>query len=145
MIVNLYKNMSENEKLSKALQPITEVEGTLKSEISILTPIIELSGIDSYIRDVNYCYIPDFRRYYYVTNTIVVGTNIVQFELEVDVLMSFGSEILNNYAVIGRNEYDYNMELRDVNIPTYCQTSIRYINFPSAFNTFKLVVPIMGN
>lgn len=145
MIIVLYNNTSENIEMFKSITQLTQLEGTLKSDVSILSPSIEVSGIDSIVNQVNYCFIPDFNRFYFVTNIIITGKNLVTLELDVDVLMSHAAQIVENYAVIERQEYVYNMQLRDVNIPTYNQTQIEYINFPTSFTDFSLIIPILGN
>lgn len=145
MIINLYQNKSENNAVNKSLEYITQLTGTLKSDVSILNPIIEVSGVVNNLNNINYCFIPDFNRYYFVVDIVVINDDLIQLSLDVDVLMSFASQITSNYAVIERQEYVYNMQLRDVNIPTYNNTQIEYINFPTSFTEFTLVIPILGN
>jgi len=145
MIINLMKNNSPNNKIYKSATLIQSVSGELRSDTDIINPVVEVSGIDSNITNINYAYIPDFKRYYYVDDIVVIAPNLVQLNMTVDVLMSHADEIMNQYAVIERQQYDFNMELRDVNIPTLNATRIQYIKFPNSFTNYKMVIPLLGN
>ena len=46
MIIDLYVNTSENNKVLKNITPVTELEGTLRTPTSLLNPSVEVAGID---------------------------------------------------------------------------------------------------
>ena len=48
-------------------QPVAAPDCKLKENTSIMNPSIIITGLDSWTT-VNYAYIPDFRRYYFVQN-----------------------------------------------------------------------------
>lgn len=145
MIIKLYVNSSENNKINKRLTEVTELNGSLRTPASLLNPTIEVAGIDSLAATVNYAYIPQFNRYYYITGVSFEATGLVRLDMAVDVLMSHASQIMNQNAVIERQEFDFNMELRDTNIPTYNGTLIQYQLFPNGFTDYQIVIPILGN
>lgn len=62
---------------------------------------------------INYVYIEEFDRYYFVEDMIVVRNDLYQLNLRVDVLMSFKNDILDLSALVLRNENDYNLEIDD--------------------------------
>ena len=67
------------------------VNAKLKDGCSIAKPVLEISatitGMDN-VSQYNYAYIPDFERYYFVTDWILTGT-IASVYLVVDPLASF--------------------------------------------------------
>lgn len=65
------------------------------------------------ITDFNYCYIPVLERYYYVNNPILVTDRLFRLELSEDVLMSLKSQYKELDAFIARNEFDYNVLIKD--------------------------------
>lgn len=70
-----------------------------------------------YLYTFNYVYIPDFKRYYYVNDIISVASGLWRIELNVDVLMSYKREFLDIECLIGRQEFDYDGDLKDDLLP----------------------------
>jgi hypothetical protein len=132
MEIVLYTTGSERHAISKTLQNALELTGSLRGESSVINPsfIVELSNPSQY----NYCFIPDFNRYYFITNITIVRTNIWRFDCSVDVLMSYQTEILNLDVIVS------DLSLGESPTETYMQgeqweTSVKnktdIINFPS--------------
>ena len=98
MEIVLYINGSERQAVRKNLQSSYTLTGSLRGESSVINPsfLIETSNPSQY----NYCYIPSFNRYYFITDIISVRTNIWRINCNVDVLMSFQSEILNLDVIV---------------------------------------------
>ena len=109
----LYKNSAQQDKVDKSseLEYIGTLEGTLKTNCSIINPQVAIEY--NKIVDFNYVYISSWNRYYYVTDIQYGIKNIVIISLKVDVLMSFKTEIYNQHALIKRNEFDFNEQLVD--------------------------------
>lgn len=72
--------------------------GTIRGESSILKPSITIQAGN--IVGFNYCYIPDFGRYYFIQDVVSLRVNVWELMLTVDVLMSHKSEILNSPATV---------------------------------------------
>ena len=112
MMLNLYKNTSENERLDKTnyLTMVNTLYGSFKDVTSITNPsiIIEYGVID-----FNYVYIPILNRYYYVEEVISVKNRLWQIRLKVDVLMSYKSIIRQQSGLIGRSASQYSEDLID--------------------------------
>lgn len=98
MEIDLYTTGSERHAIIKTLENGIELTGSLRGESSVINPsfIVELTNPSLY----NYCFIPDFNRYYFITNITSVRTNIWRIDCAVDVLMSFQTEILNLDVIV---------------------------------------------
>lgn len=103
--IKLYRNTAEANVVDKTnyLETVIYTSGTLRSPTNILAPIIEwfYDGIP----DVNYAYIEKLDRYYYITNIVSVRNNLWALYLNVDVLMTYKTDILNCSAVVSRNQF----------------------------------------
>lgn len=73
-------------------QPVAAPDCKLKENTSIMNPSIIITGLGSWTT-VNYVYIPDFRRYYFIQNVTAINSTTCQIDLDVDVLASFKSSI----------------------------------------------------
>jgi hypothetical protein len=133
MNITLYVNKSEKNKIGKNLTNDFSLSGTLRDATNIINPIIlvELNEISNY----NYCYIPNFNRYYFITDITVIRTGLYAISLLVDVLESFKTDIKNlsvillNTQNIGVNNYLSSPVFRN-NVKS--KTDI--INFPNGLN-----------
>lgn len=105
MDIILYNNISSKENLNKTLTDELKLTGTLRNSTSIIRPIFVVS--DYNVVNKNYCYIPEFNRFYYITDITSVNNNLWQITCEVDVLMSFVNDILNLDVIIDKQVDDY--------------------------------------
>lgn len=98
MDIELYITGSEPNCLQKQLQNNITLSGNLRGESSVINPsfVVELQNPTQY----NYCFIPEFNRYYYITNIVSMRTNIWRIDCSVDVLMSYQAQILDLNVVI---------------------------------------------
>lgn len=111
MTINLYKTASEVNKVTKVLTDELSLTGELRESSSVITPIIKIEDDD--LTDYNYAYIPDFGRYYFITNITSVRNNLWELAMRVDVLMTYATEIKANTAVIARNSNLWNLYYQD--------------------------------
>lgn len=139
--IKLYQNLSEKNAIQKRIVLWGSVEGTLREETSIVNPEImielnqsEISGGD--VPDFNYAYIQSFNRYYFVEEIVSVRQDLWRMKLHVDVLMSYRQQILQQEAVIARNEIDFNPWLIDDKIPA---TNERVVDAPLIFPKEPLI------
>lgn len=145
MNIILYQNISEYNAVNKSIHELTTLTGTLREESSIIDPIITISDIDSYVGSMNYAYIPDFNRYYFITNIESVNSNLWRVSFHVDVLYTYRAQIKSNSAIIERNENQYDLKLNDGLFKTQQNPRIAQFSFPSGFNTWNFVLAIAGN
>lgn len=109
MEISLYVNHSENNKIHKNLTSGETLSGTLRSESNVISPgiIIHYANPTGF----NYAYIPDFKRYYFITEMTAVRTDIWNLKLASDPLMSFADAImqcpviLNETTETGKSSY----------------------------------------
>lgn len=104
----LYSNSAEINRVNKSeyLEEVATLAGAFRDSTSVLEPsvVIEYSGVPNF----NYAYIPKFNRYYFINNITSVRNNLWELDMEVDVLMTYNSAIINQTAFVDRNENDYN-------------------------------------
>lgn len=130
MDIILYQTTSERERINKDLSSSLPLSGALRGECSVTNPSfnIEVSNPSNY----NYCYIPDFGRYYYITNIVSVRTNIWRIDCNVDVLMSYSSQILNLNVIVSDETSPDNETYMNGDV---WASTVRYktdvINFPN--------------
>ena len=141
----LYNNISEPHSLYKSITELATLTGTLREQSSIIDPVFHLSDIDNYVGSMNYAYIPEFGRYYFIKNIESVRKNLWRVTMHVDVLFTYRDEIKNNSAIIERNEIDYDLKLNDGLFKTQQNPRIAQFPFPSGFNTWNFVLAIAGN
>lgn len=91
----------------------------LKAPCSVLHPVLELLGnfsTYSAVIQANYAYIPDFHRYYFVTNW-TFDDNLLVCTLEVDVLATYKTAIKASTQYVLRSAYSYNTDIPDAKYP----------------------------
>lgn len=92
MKLKIYNNNSNENVLYKHITLVNELNFNLKTDNSILQPILILKN---YIGG-NYCYIDDFKRYYFINDVKLLNGGLYEIHLNVDVLMTYKEEIINN-------------------------------------------------
>ena len=134
----LYKSTAEKNKVDKTsdlkMWTTPFIQGTLTQSCSMLDPVI-IFEFNAY-PDFNYVQIPQFgNRYYFVIGITSVQKNIWQISMKCDVLMTYKIYIKALQAVVARQEYDFDPELKDENasIPADRIKTIEYSNIKSPF------------
>lgn len=132
MNIILYQTTSERERINKDLSSSLPLSGALRGECSVTNPSFNIEVTNP--SDYNYCFIPHFGRYYYITNIVSVRTNIWRIDCDVDVLMSFKNAILNLDVIVS------DVSLGESPVSTYysgeqwastVRTKTDIINFPN--------------
>ena len=112
MEVTLYKNSSENNVIGKTLTQIKSVEANLKNDVSVINPTFILYYTDNILQS-NYCFIPKFNRYYFISDISSVANHLWRITSTVDVLMSYKDQILETNAFVARNQNEFNKDIID--------------------------------
>lgn len=111
MILRLYKNFQKHENSTKLPDvEYTEMIVTLKKETSLLNPTFLIEGVDL---TVNYAYLVDAGRYYFVNDITLGNANIYELSCSIDVLATFKALILNKTYMIERSASSYNVAYND--------------------------------
>lgn len=93
---------SDRRVLNKVTTTIKTITATPTGEINILHPTLILE-YDGAILNANYCYIPNFNRYYYLSITLDKGKRMI-LNCSVDVLKTYATQIKNRQGTILRSE-----------------------------------------
>lgn len=134
MNIKLYYNSSDNRCINKTLELEFSIDGTLREETSIISPIINIKNIEP-LR-YNYAYIPQFKRYYYINNIESVRNGIWRLYLDVDPLMSFKADILALKVVVNKQSLAVNGDeyIDDGSLVTDNLMFKTVYNFTNGFN-----------
>lgn len=107
------------------LTPVASYDCILKAGCGIMSPVISLDyGISSNPTGMNYAYIADFGRYYYVKEW-QWDERLWHIYLEEDVLASFKTDILNSNAFVLRSAGSYDTYITDDFYPTKAEAVLR--------------------
>lgn len=118
MNVTLMTTMSDKRELNKSLRTIGNADCHIKDGTSIIDPIIIISkSTFDNVKQLNYAYIPDFNRYYFVNNVTVDTAQTMAIEMHVDVLYTYRAGIKNISTLIVRQENVYSDYLVDSMLP----------------------------
>lgn len=126
--VQLMQNSSPVEKIGKSLTAGGSYTCLLKENTSILDPVIILQTSDS-IHSLNYMYISDFGRYYFIKDIKSLNNNRWEISAHIDVLETYKQQILANSAVIKRQQNTYNLYLDDPEFHAYNNEQIQTKKF----------------
>lgn len=74
---------------------ILSIDVPLKKDTDILKPELLLYAIEP-LETMNYCYISDFKRFYFIEDIEQVRENLYRIKCKVDVLESYKLQILNS-------------------------------------------------
>lgn len=132
MVIKLYKNLSEDNKIGKTLSSEISLDGELKDSCNVLTPAVLITADDLTL--YNYMYIPSFNRYYFITDIEATRRGLFLISGRVDVLETWKDNIKNLSAIISRNEKSYDMYLQDGAFKKEAYTQIATLEFPQGFN-----------
>ena len=118
--VSLGTNNSDDRELTKDITwaavgdpASTEIDCDVYNPVDRLNPIILLSKDKVDLTNINYMYIPEFGRYYFITNIIGASGNRAEVHGHVDVLMSFDAQIRESHVIAERSTSNYNFFLHD--------------------------------
>lgn len=118
MDILLYTNNSDRNVLNKDIVLQAQlVCYANKENIDILSPIIFLSHIDIKALNINYCYIKELNRYYYINSFSYEKNHLIKLSLQTDVLMTFKTNILLSSGIVKETKniqnYNSNFEVLD--------------------------------
>lgn len=133
MNIVFYTNSSDPKKLNKNLTPVATVSGNLREQCNVIAPVIQMTYNSAYINSVNYCYIPDFKRYYFIDGSPELDGKTVILRLKCDVLMSFKDDIMNAEVIARRSSNRYSRYLSDEYIKPYQKYDYSTSRFSTSF------------
>ena len=110
MTVTYWTGFSKRKNSTKQPTSGTDATVKLKDNCSVINPTIQTVGIPA---NANYFYISDFGRYYFVSNVTKISNAITEFNLEVDVLASYKTNIGSTNAHIVYSSTGYDTQIID--------------------------------
>ena len=115
-------------KISKTINSQKIYECVVKNEngVNIMNPTLILKYFDI---GYNYCFISDFKKYYYVKSININRNGLYEIELKEDVLMSNKEGIMNSTARLSRSADYRNFYLVDNKMPVTNKKIINTIPF----------------
>ena len=134
MQIEFYKNSSEKNKIGKSISNKLTLGGNLHDECSVISPtiLVEHSNLAGY----NYAYIPEFNRYYFITEITSVRNNLWRISLKVDVLESFKTDILNLNCIVDKQQnQSYSNNIDDGSYINKADSFIEIANYQNGFNS----------
>lgn len=135
MVINVYKNESDNISLDKKITVLGTFNGVLKEKTSVINPIILVSTTNYNICKANYMSIEEFGRLYFVNNIESVRNGIWALHCHVDVLATYKDNIRNLTAVVRRQKNRYNLFLDDSDFKSYVNTFEQTLIFPNSLSS----------
>lgn len=99
----LYSTVDSENVINKKKIYRHEYNISLKDTTNIHTPTIVLKVNPSdYMTTVNYCYIDDLERYYFINDIEVMSNNLVKLHMECDVIETYKEQILTSPCELER-------------------------------------------
>jgi hypothetical protein len=114
MQIILYKNRIPLNHISRSLADALTITGEPHDadNLDILNPEITLKYNATYLQ-YNYCYIPDFGRYYSFSAPPTITKKTITLHLHVDVLYTYRSVIMQSQCIAERSSSNYELMAED--------------------------------
>lgn len=133
MEVQFFYNQSDARQINKDLLEGITIEGEVRDATSIMNPVIRFESAD--VIRYNYCYIPDFQRYYTFDDITAYRQGVYDITMSVDVLMSFRGDIWDLPVIVDKQSQIVNGDeyIDDSSLVTDNLLFTKIMNFPDGF------------
>lgn len=111
MVIKLYTQTIPKNKMFRNLTNEITVTGNVKDTFDILNPIVQFN-YNVNLKNVNYAYIPEYGRYYFVSPPIISGKT-VYLKMHVDVLFTYKAIIMKSPCIAIRSSNRGNLYFQD--------------------------------
>lgn len=137
MEIKLYKNSSDKNVVDKSITLLsTYSNATLKEDSGLDELSIIINNNWENVDSINYAYITEFKRYYFVSQPIVLKGGRLELPLSIDPLMSLKEQFLQTTQLIGRQEFVQSKYQNDILLPLDVNNDITVLEFTQgSFNT----------
>lgn len=130
MTITFYNYSGEVNRLNKILNDGVDIQSNFNIDYDKLHPTVKLSYSNDF--DYNYCYISDFGKYYFVSNTSINRNGFIICNLTEDCITTYKDAILKSYGTVTRSFNSSYMQ--GSNIPITSKTSLKEYTFNDVFN-----------
>jgi len=144
--VVIQRSNSDINVVNKSVTDLLTISGVLKTDTSIIDPVIIIEADLSNLKSANYMHISAFGRYYYINDMVSIKNGLIEMHGHVDVLMTYRNDIKKSTAIIRRQEKKslYNLYLNDGVLKVYQNSTVLTRSFPHGFNTQEFVLAVAG-
>ena len=135
----LYITEDADTVMNKDLTLIATFDIQMRDTQNVSAPILilgEIEGVD--LKTVNYAYIDEFKRYYFIRTITVGQNNIYTLTMECDVIETYREDILNSSALISRRVAagDYG----DMAVSSEVRKEVEVFKSSRGFNENKTII-----
>ncbi|MBR6402936.1 MAG: hypothetical protein IKS48_06085 [Eubacterium sp.] len=148
MVANFFYNRADKKQVGKdaksggnyiyltpkAINGATDITINYKDDTDLINPVFTFAANKRIQNNINYLFVQEMHRWYYVDD-ITYSQHMIELHCTVDVLTSFAAEIKEQYAIVIRQQENYNMYLTDDKIRTDAQSRILTYPFRGGFGT----------
>ena len=139
MEIKLYITEDADTVMNKDLTLIATFDIQMRDTQNVSAPILilgEIEGVD--LKTVNYAYIDEFKRYYFIRTITVGQNNIYTLAMECDVIETYKEDILNSSALISRRVAagDYG----DMAVSSEVRKEVEVFKSSRGFNENKTII-----
>ena len=139
MEIKLYITEDADTVMNKDLTLIATFDIQMRDTQNVSAPILilgEIAGVD--LKAVNYAYIDEFKRYYFIRTITVGQNNIYTLAMECDVIETYKEDILNSSALISRRVAagDYG----DMAVSSEVRKEVEVFKSSRGFNEDKTII-----
>ena len=143
MVIQFLHNKSEYNTINKDTELIVEKTITLKNDCDLVNPYVVLK-LDNVLFLSNYAYIPQFKRYYFITGIEILSKTLVGVSLHVDVLETFKDNILAGTVHITESSNTDNYYPKELDSLTSMESHKFISNKELALNPSKVLATLGG-
>jgi len=148
MNIALAYTTDDEHKVHKYLNQLGGYSGTLRDEMSVMTPVVQVQVPETTATQANYCAMPDINGqrtfYYFIRDIVFIRSGIVELHLELDPLMTYENEIRRLDCTIRKNENVGNAFLMDSEYQILAYENIVTKEFPIGFSDESMILITVG-
>lgn len=143
MIIELYKNTSDNRVINKSITLInTYPNAVFKDDTDVVNPVLIFDGSFNF-NNINYIHIPSLNRYYYIGD-ITLSQRRQYVSCHIDVLMTYKNYLLNKTVILSRSASAFNTMQIDRDMPQDNENVITTLPFANSFQGESLILTVAG-
>lgn len=143
--IALYQYTGDSRVVSKQLDSaVSEHSFLLKDGCSIDKPVISFSAPANIAASLNYAYIADFGRYYWITDRNSTTNGVVELTLESDPWTSFATQLRGVSATVDRSASNWQGFLYDNGYQLLAYKTAAIRNFPNAIDNDTMILTTVG-
>ena len=111
MQISLYNNASAPNVVHKSKTLLNTLNGILKEDVNREKVVVHIPYQSNYA-SINYAYIPEFKRFYFVTVDNLKGVRL-KLTMTSDAISSFWNNYKNSPCIARRSSSNYNTDIPD--------------------------------